>query len=372
MSLRVLLTATSYPSDEMDWKGLFIRRIVEALARRVDLGLTAWLPPGPLPENVGRATVADDDRWLRSLMDAGGIAHLLRRRPLRGIVAAASLLRRQRRSLARSDAGLFHVNWLQNALALPRDGRPAVITVLGTDMQLLRLPGMRVLLRRALHGRRTAICPNAEWMVAPLEQAFGDVSRVQYVPFGVDGCWYQIRRHADDGTNRWLCVSRLTVAKLGPLFEWGETCFTGAQRELHLFGPRQEAGISIPDWVHYHGPATPDQLCKEWFPRASGLVTLSRHAEGRPQVMLEAMAAGMPILASRLPAHADLVKQDRNGRLCDDAAEFSAGLDALEDPIRNADMGRNAREAAHALAGDWDDCAARYVDVYRQLLAERQ
>ena len=32
MSLRLLLSATSYPADDADWKGLFIRRMVEALA----------------------------------------------------------------------------------------------------------------------------------------------------------------------------------------------------------------------------------------------------------------------------------------------------------------------------------------------------
>lgn len=367
----LLLVGTSYPQSLEDWKGLFIRHMVDALAHRADIELSSWLPPGELAAGVEDATSPDDRHWLGELMDAGGIAHLLRRRPLHGLNAGRQLLQRLRRAYARSDASLFHVNWLQNALALPRDGRPALVTALGTDMQMLRLPGMRVLLRRAFKRRPVTLCPNADWMVEPLERAFGDVARVQALPFGIDRSWYQLERgRPADGIDRWLCVTRLTAAKLGPLFDWGRVHFQRTARELHLFGPMQESTV-VPDWIHFHGPASPEQLRRDWFPNACGLISLSRHAEGRPQVMLEAMAAGLPILASRLPAHEDIVAHAQTGWLCDDPDGFAAGITAIEDPMRNTDMGRHAREWARSNIGDWDDCAARYAAEYQQLLARR-
>ena len=369
--MRVLLSATSFPASDGDWKGLFILRMVEALARRDDMALSTWSPPGPLPGNVARATTDSDDAWLQELVDDGGIAHLLRRHRIRGFSAAASLLLRQRRAFARSNAELFHVNWLQNALALPRDHRPALVTVLGADMQLLRLPGMRALLRRKFRGRAVAVCPNADWMLPELQAAFGDVALVRCVPFGVDSCWYAVeRRFEANAVPKWLCVSRLTRGKLGPLFEWTEPAFAHGKAELHLFGPMQEQ-VELPAWVHWHGPATPDELRETWFPQAHGLLTLSRHAEGRPQVMLEALAAGVPVIASRLPAHVDLLGEGDGGVLCDSASTTLAAVNDLSDPVANRTLGQRGRARMQADIGTWDDCAGRYAALYRQLLADR-
>jgi len=366
--IRVLLTATSAPASDSDWKGLFIRRMIEALARRDDLQLSAWLPPGPLPPNVIRATTPGDDASLGRLMDAGGVAHLLRRRRMLGLQAAAGLLWRQRRAFAGSPADVFHVNWLQNALVLPRDGRAALVTVLGTDMQLLRLPGMRLALRRAFRGRPVAICPNAEWMLPALEDAFGDLATVRCVPFGIDARWYEVERRIDGGSvPKWLCVSRLTRTKLGPLFEWTAPAFAGGAAELHLFGPMQEQ-VELPPWVHWHGPASPDDLCRDWFPTAHGLITLSRHAEGRPQVMLESLAAGLPIVASRLSAHDDLLGNGHGGLLCNSATEALAAIHAMSDVDANLALGRRGRAYVRADIGTWDDGAGRYVTLYRHLL----
>ncbi len=363
----LLLTATSYPASEQDWKGLFIRSMVESLARRDDVNLSFWGPPGPLPPPVQRATSAGDDAWTKSLMERGGIAHQLRHQRAQGLASAASLLWRQHRAFHRSSAGIYHVNWLQNALVLPRNPRPALVTVLGTDMQMLRLPGMRMLLRHAFRGRPVAICPNADWMLSELDAAFGDLATVRFVPFGIDPRWYALeRRFETNATPKWLCVSRLTANKIGPLFDWTEPVFANGRAELHLFGPMQEQ-IALPSWVHWHGPASPEVLSESWFPQAHGLITLSQHAEGRPQVMLEALASGLTIIASRLPAHDDLLTGGDGGVLCDSPEAVQAALHTLADPTVNRALGQRGRARIQADIGTWDDCAERYVSLYRHL-----
>ena len=370
-AVNVLLSATSYPSSPGGWEGQFIRHMVDGLARRDDLRLSVWLPPGELARGVLDAATTSDSRWLRQLLASGGIAHLLRRNPVRGGLSALELLRRLRAAHMRSDADLFHVNWLQNALALPSDTRPALVTALGSDMRLLELPGMQALLRRVFRKRPVVLCPNADWMLQPLQRAFGDVADVRVTAFGIDPRWYAVNhRPPIEGPRRWLCVTRLTTTKLGPLFDWGRPHFEGGMRELHLFGPAQE-DIVVPKWVHWHGPATPEDLCNTWFPHACGLISLSRHAEGRPQVMLEAMASGLPVLASRIPAHEDIVLHARTGWVCDDPSGLAAGIAAIEDPMRNIDMGRSAHDWARQNIGDWDDCAARYAAEYQRLLAPK-
>lgn len=367
--MRVLLVSTSYPSSLSDWRGIFIRHMADALARRSDIQLGVWAPPGKLPASVTSASTHAEAHWLGQLMSSNGISHIMRSGGVKALFAPLKLLGMLRSAYRRESlVDIYHINWLQCALPLPNNGKPALITVLGNDLKLLRLPLMRHLLRRVMRRRRVAICPNADWMHAPLIAAFGDCADVIPVSFGIDPRWYAIQRsNPANAPHRWLVVTRLTADKLGPLFDWSQRHFNGGKRELHLFGPMQE-GIIVPPWVQYHGAATPEQLAVHWFPHATGLITLSRHAEGRPQVMLEAMAAGLPIIASRMPAHASIVHDGHTGLLCDTPSNYQAALESLEDEAVNRQFGDAAREWVRLEMGTWDDCAARYAKIYDTLI----
>ena len=123
--MNVLMTSTSFPRDPSDWKGLFIHHMAAALARNEDLNLQLWAPPGVLPAGVTSATSPRESARLSSLMDAGGISHLLRKHRIAGAREAFALLRMLRSVYRRStDVSLYHVNWLQCALPLPKDGKP--------------------------------------------------------------------------------------------------------------------------------------------------------------------------------------------------------------------------------------------------------
>lgn len=365
--MRVLMVSTSYPRDASDWRGIFIRHLACALARRADIRLDLWAPPGELPDGVTAATLPQEAVWLDRLMAAGGISHGMRNWRWSTLLAPITLLRMLHAAYRRERVvDVYHINWLQCALPLPDNGVPALISVLGNDLRMLRLPLMRTLLRRIMRRRKVAICPCADWMQPALETAFGDLASVLPVSLGIDPVWYAIARNPTWDKPIWLAVTRLTHAKLGPLFEWSQSLFRDSGRQLHLFGPMQE-NISVPDWVNYHGAATPEQLAAQWFPRACGLITLSQHAEGRPQVMLEAMAAGLPIVASAIPAHAGIVHNDQTGNLCDRPATFASAVKTLEDRAINIRFGEAARRWVQAEIGTWDDCASRYTKIYRQL-----
>lgn len=364
--MNIFMTATSYPSDTSDWRGVFIRHLAGAIGKRDDVTLRLWAPPGELPPQVSYAALHDEAEWLDALMKAGGISHLMRARGWRGAATPLTLLRMLHAAYRRErQTDLYHLNWLQTALPLPADGKPAVISVLGNDLNLLRLPLMKAFLRRKMHGRRVALCPNAEWMVPVLESAFGDVSTVVPISFGIDDRWYAIARRPTTPP-KWIAVTRLTQNKLGPLFDWSEALFRNQGRELHLFGPMQEE-TRVPDWIHYHGAATPDSLATEWFPQAQGLITLSTHAEGRPQTMLEAMASGLPIIASDMPAHASIVDHGVTGMLCNDPSSYAEAVSRLEDPALQASVSVEARAWAQRSFGSWDDAASRYAAVYALL-----
>lgn len=366
--IRVLMVSTSYPEDERDWRGRFIANIVTAISRRSDLELSLWAPPGKLPDSVANATTKTESTWLHALAGRGGIAAALRVGPLRAVNDVLGLLWRLRKVYRRTASiDIAHVNWLQNALPLWGLNTPAVITVLGTDFGLLRHAVIRRLLRAVIRQRRCIIAPNAAWMTAKLQESFGDIATVETIPFGVDPAWFRIQRTSDVPVKpRWLVVSRITAPKIGALIEWGHGLFDG-KRELHLLGPKQEL-LTLAPWVNYHGPTNPEELISNWIPQSTGLITLSRHDEGRPQVILEAMAAGLPVIASDLPAHRDVIQHGSTGWLVHSAGELAEALNTLETPQINRSIGEQARKWVAAQIGTWDDCVLRYQGAYRRLV----
>ncbi len=360
------MTSTSYPETENDWRGRFIANLVKGLANRQDINLSLWAPPGNTPSRVNCIASPKESVWLHELSQNGGIAHLLRQNKPLAAISTAKLLNRLSKAYRRISFDIAHVNWLQNALPLWGTNIPAVVNVLGSDFGLLRLPGMKTMLRHAFKQRKIILAPNAEWMVTELEKIFGDIAMIQAVPFGVGQSWFDLKRQPQDDVHHWLTITRLTQKKVGNLFEWGKELFN-EKRVLHLFGPMQEE-ITLPEWVKYHGPTHPADLQSTWFPQASGLITLSHHDEGRPQVMLEAMASGLPIIASDLPAHKDFILHNETGWLTTSKEDFSNALTLLEKTDNNFIIGSNARAWAKNNIGNWDDCAARYAALYTKLL----
>ena len=86
--------------------------------------------------------------------------------------------------------------------------------------------------------------------------------------------------------------------------------------------------------------------------------------------MLEAMAAGLPIIASDLPAHRDFIDHMQTGWLVDTQPSFADALLQLEQPALNATIGQAARQWARKSVGTWDDCAARYCVLYASLVGD--
>lgn len=363
--IRAMFVSSSFPISLQDWRSVFVRHQAEALGRHSGLDTAIWAPHGPCAGRIRQLPDARTRLLFTRLMQQGGIAHLLRTRPLVGCHTAIHLLASLRKACRRQTTDFYFVQWLQNALALPKDGKPLLVTALGTDMNLLQVPGMRFLLRRQFRSRPTIICPNASWMEPILQETFHDTARICLLPLGIDQMWFDVERRPVG--EKWLVVSRITRGKLGTLLEWCEPLFRNTMRELHLIGPNQES-LALPEWVQTHGPASPETLAGIHFPEASGLISLSQHSEGRPQVMLEAMAAGIPVVASDIPAHRDFLASGKTAMLVHDADSLADAIEKLEMPAFNAQIGNAGKAWAKEHAGTWDDYANRVVRLYQSLV----
>jgi glycosyltransferase involved in cell wall biosynthesis len=82
---------------------------------------------------------------------------------------------------------------------------------------------------------------------------------------------------------------------------------------------------------------------------ASELFALAAHWEGSPIAVIEAMAAGLPVVATAVGGVAELVEHGATGLLAP-AGDIAALADALacltRDPQRRAEFSRRARERA--------------------------
>lgn len=114
-----------------------------------------------------------------------------------------------------------------------------------------------------------------------------------------------------------------------------------------------------------------------WAPDVSGflaagdLFAFPSHQEGFPLTLLEAMAVGLPVVASAIDGPTEIIDEGRTGRLVrpDDAEALADALGALiADPRAAAAMGREARQAVLADYGP-AQLARRLEAVVDQMLA---
>lgn len=93
----------------------------------------------------------------------------------------------------------------------------------------------------------------------------------------------------------------------------------------------------------------PTNAIEDYY-RAADIVVMPSVREGLPNVVLEAMACGLPVVASRLPGSTDTMIEDgRDGRLVPvgDTSAFADAIAAIiTDPVEAGRMGAAARETA--------------------------
>lgn len=101
------------------------------------------------------------------------------------------------------------------------------------------------------------------------------------------------------------------------------------------------------------------------FLQAAHLFVLSSYVEGLSNTLLEAMAVGLPVVATRISGSEDIVTTGKNGLLVppgDAKALAAAIIQVVDDPVQAAAMGRHARQFVEQHCG-----LRRITDDYMQL-----
>lgn len=104
--------------------------------------------------------------------------------------------------------------------------------------------------------------------------------------------------------------------------------------------------------------------------RSADVFVLPSFLEGQPIAILEAMASGLPVVASAIGAVPDLIRDGVEGRIVEpgDVAGLASALGELvQDPSARREMGRAARRRAEEHHG-LESLSARLAKIYARVL----
>lgn len=408
--LRIVHLATTYPLHDGDSNAVFVESLAEATAargHRVDVVLP-WHPELSLERPGRRATLhAFVYTPVRAWHPWGYAQALTADRTLRkdaylaALPAAWTAAREIRRLLASSDVDVLHAHWLLPngpiaAAARGRDsGPPLVISCHGSGVFLAERHGWARRLA-AWSLKRAAAVTACSSDLAGRAGRLGSGPTPRRIPYGVDVERFRppdrqererARRrlaaaHGLDPGARWVFAvgrlvhkkgfDRLVAALPGLLLRHPTACAVvggdgplrdalrrqaGAERALHLIGGI--ANRDMPDWY-----AAADVVA------VPSVVGPGGNVDGLPNVLLEAMACGAPLVASRVAGIPDVVRDDVEGVLVEpgDADALATELAALLDgPERRQRLGAAARRRVEEELS-WERIAARFEELYLEAL----
>jgi len=279
--VKIAVLTTSYPRYEGDPAGNFVADAVERLRER-----------GVEVEVVSPASFRH-----YGIAYGAGVMGNLRRRPWRAGVLPVMLgsFSRAARRAAR-DADLMHAHWLPAGAVALTTGKPFVVQLWGTDVELARRA--RSLARAVLRRARLVIC--ASNALADAARELG-AREVRVIPSGVD----VPERVAEEAEPSEV----LFAGRLSP--EKGILDLVEAAQGMKLVvagdGPLRDRVPGALGFVPHHalGPL---------YERAA-VVAVPSHREGFGVVCAEAMAYGRPVVAGAVGGLLDLVADGETGLL---------------------------------------------------------
>ena len=336
-SFAVVVLTTSYPRGPNDVAGAFVRDAVEHLR---EAGVDVEVVSPASFRHFGLAY-------------GHGIVGNLRRSPWRLATAPlflASYTRAARRAARGAD--LVHAHWLPSALPALLTGKPFVVQLWGTDVELARRAPW--LARRLVRRARLVIAPS---------QALADEARllgareVRVVPSGVD---LPEAVSSPEDPPHVLYAGRLSEEK-GVLDLLAATA--GIPRVVVGDGPLRSR---VPEAVGF----VPPSLLGAYYERAA-VVACPSHREGYGVVAREAMAFGRPVVATAVGGLTDAVEDEVTGLLVP-PGDPDALRGALERLLEDADLRRRLGEAGRERAREdfsWPAATEATIAAYREALA---
>jgi teichuronic acid biosynthesis glycosyltransferase TuaC len=388
--LRVAVVSTFFPNASAPYRTLFVQHLVSALADHADITVVAPIPYAPPWPKRPRWTA------LRQVPYAArsGVSPVEHPRYIvipkvpafSGLTYALAVAPALRRAAAAGGIDVIHVHCAYPdavgvALVARALGIPFVITTHGSDINIYAMrKSLRRQIRWALSQAAAIIAVSEDLRTKICTLAPGLAPRVLCIPCsGVNPAVFQVGEQsggrAEHGLDPAARVA-LFVGNLVPikgldtlLAAWRILIANGSigARDRLIFigdGPLRAhfleaaASVTLAGTLKVLGPLPQGQIAS-WM-RAASVLCLSSLHEGMPNVVVEALASGLPVVATAVGGIPTLVTPAINGYLVPsgDPGQLAEAL------TRAFDRKWDARQIAVTVAGyNWPALAARNLEV---------
>jgi glycosyltransferase involved in cell wall biosynthesis len=275
---------------------------------------------------------------------------------------------------------ILHANWSMPgviaAIAARLRKRPAVVTLRGSDVSRIADSMPYRLIMAACLALNHRVVAVSESMRDGLAKAFPRYS--ERIIFLSDGAAFKERdpRSRLEHPLRLVTVSNLVRLKRVDTLLYAISRLAGCvPLVLRVVGEGPERAalesladtLGIRDQVEFVGESEPDIVMDHlnW----ADVFLFASESEGRPNAVLEAMAAGLPTIAADIPGVRELI-DDGCGHLVPvgDVEAFARSIaEFSESPDIALKMGRTARAAIEREDLTWPGTGRRYAALYRDV-----
>ncbi len=389
--MRALHIATSFPSGSEDASGPFVLRLMEAMEKRgttchVLTPATTYPTQWPDPEKVHRFRYAP---WKMQILaqQPGGIPVALKKNPLSyGLVLPFLFnMGMQISSLARG-FDVIHAHWsICGAIAVLTQSfhkKPVVTTLHGSDHHRGQEKGAYSWLhKKAIQGSAFTVGVSQTILEQLKEQEESCyIDRLCFIPNGVTDAFYEV--HPDKSSPqqplRLLIIGSLiprkgvdivikSLAKVSPDVPWKLTVL-GEGAELESL-KTLASDRRISEHIDFHGVVSPGIIPD--FMEKHHVLILPSYKEGRPSVVLEAMAAAMAVVATDIDGTRELVQDGDTGWLFppgddDGLAKIITSIHKGQKDINKAGLAGRQWMLEHKLT--WAETASQYQKLYEKVV----
>jgi glycosyltransferase involved in cell wall biosynthesis len=352
--MRLLFVSNLFPNAAEPTRGMHNAQQVAALSKHCDIKVVAPMHH-PVP----------DETWQNIAVTHPRFHHIpLLSRPLNGWLFARAI----EPVIRRETFDVILVNWAYPdaygvMLATEKRNLPFATTVQGSDVNVFfQNPSRKRQILRALRASRAVFCRSRALQEklagegVSATTVYNGINRVSFRPLDrFEAC---AKLGLDPKRRRVLYVGNLLPVK-------GPTVLAAAAVQLQdcdvIFIGSGTETITTGRAVG----ARPHDEIPLWM-NACDLLCLPSLNEGLPNVALEAMACGLPVVASRIGGVPEVVREGMNGFLVP-----PSDPNALADALRCALTMKWDREAIRASVSqfDWDVNAHTVLDTLTKALA---
>lgn len=397
--MKVCFVTTSFIRSAQDHYARFVYEQAKSLrSAEPDIAVVVVAPHGPgLADReiidgleIRRARYFRPAQLQRLAYQHEGLFETLRSSPLALVQLPFFLLALMLKLLGASrNAQVIHAQWVPTAAIALVVGWlrriPVVVSVRGADLNTARKSRFGRWLTRAILGRVNHVVTVSDEFRALLAGDLGCAKPLAALYNGVDIEQFHPRDRQACRRELGLPADRAIVLYVGGLIERKgvgtliEALARDVTRPVALYlageGPQLDtlkalaARKGLGEHVHFLGKVGKDQM-HLWMGAADMLV-LPSHSEGRPNVVLEAMANGTPVVATAVNGTAELIRDGEDGLLFQpgDVAGLAACVSRmLAEPGLAAKLSVRGPERIAALGLTWPAHGRRLLAIYRDVL----